>query len=160
MASIVIVCDQITKAVVAGSVNQFRGVTVIPGFFNLVNWRNPGSAFGMFAGSGDWKTIFLSLMPLVALVVIAFMLRHAKDRATVFALSLIAGGAVGNMIDRVRFGEVVDFLDFYIGTYHWPAFNVADSCITVGVALYVYSTFKNPHENTPKDEQPESAEVK
>ena len=157
VAAAVVVADQISKAVISAYVDPFRAISIIPGFFNIVNWRNPGSAFGMFASAGSWKTAFLSVMPLLALVIIAFVLRQTKERFSVFALSLIAGGAVGNLIDRLRFGEVIDFLDFYAAGHHWPAFNVADSAITVGVILYIYVTYKTPRPEQTNDATPEGS---
>ncbi len=131
----VVLLDQVTKALVAHYIEPNRAVEVIPGLFNIVYWTNPGAAFGIFRSGGALRTVLLSAMSIVALAVVAVLLRRSRDRLTTLALSLIAGGAVGNLIDRARFGEVVDFLDFYIGRHHWPAFNVADSAITVGALM-------------------------
>lgn len=133
----VAVLDQATKAVVTATLALHESIRVIPGLFSIVYVRNPGFAFGMGSDGGAAITVFLIGVTLAALVVIGILIRQAEDRLTVFALSLIAGGACGNLIDRVRFGEVVDFLDLYLGSYHWPAFNVADSAITVGVVLSI-----------------------
>ena len=141
----VIIVDQATKAVIAGSLDLNEVVEVIPGFFNIVYFKNPGAAFGIMRNAGALKTVFLSGVTIVALVVIGALIRQSRDAVTTLVLSLVAGGAVGNLVDRVRFGYVVDFLDLYVGAYHWPAFNVADSAITSGVITLVFLfSFKHP----------------
>jgi signal peptidase II len=118
--------------------------TVIPGFFNVIRSENTGVAFSMFAeGGGRWHTIGLVTLSLTAIVVLAFMLWKIErlDRVSAVALSLIFGGAIGNVWDRVRAGAVTDFLDFYFGTYHWATFNVADSAICVGAGLLLLTMF-------------------
>lgn len=135
IAVAVALIDQITKAVVTARFFVTESVSVIPGLFNLAYYRNPGAAFSILASGGTGRTVFLLATSVVALIIIGFMGRRAKGIAQTAALGLIAGGALGNLIDRVRNGYVVDFLDFYVGGYHWPAFNVADSAITVGVFL-------------------------
>ncbi len=133
--------DQLTKYIVMRSLNLNQVVETVPGLFDLVYFKNPGAAFGIFNDGGIWRTVFLIGTSVVSLVVIGALLRQSKDTLMTFALSLIAGGAVGNLIDRVRFGAVVDFLYFHAGEYYWPAFNVADSAITVGVALAIASYY-------------------
>lgn len=137
----VIILDQATKAVIIRRLYLNEAIEVIPGFFSIVYFRNPGAAFGIFNRGGILSLVFLIGASIAALVIIAVLLRQARDSFTSFTLSLIAGGAVGNLIDRVRFGTVVDFLYFYIRDYHWPAFNVADSAITAGVMLAIYSFY-------------------
>lgn len=137
----VAIADQATKALVTAGLGKNQSVEVVPGILNLVHYHNPGAAFGVLTGSGLLGTVFLVLVTLVALVVLAILIRKSSDVLSVFALSLITGGAVGNLIDRLRLGAVVDFLDFHIGPYHWPAFNVADSAISVGVALALYAFY-------------------
>lgn len=134
----VIIADQITKALVLSYLDPYSALEIIPGFFSLVNVRNPGAAFGILNDGGELRTLFLIGVSIVAFVIIAFLLRHSRNKVESLALSLIGSGAIGNLIDRLRFGEVVDFLDFSIGSYHWPAFNVADSAITLGVIVYLY----------------------
>lgn len=131
----VVFLDQATKTLIGWYLKENSVVRVVPGFFNIVNWKNPGAAFGLLREGDILRTAFLVGVSILALAVIAFLIRQSREGFTVFSLSLVAGGAVGNLIDRLRFGEVVDFLDFYIGGWHWPAFNVADSAITAGVAL-------------------------
>jgi signal peptidase II len=97
---------------------------------------NPGAAFGILSGiHGAWRSVFFISVTLTALIVIAVLIRKTHERLLVFAFSLIAGGAIGNVIDRVRYGEVVDFIQWYVKSYYWPSFNVADSAISIGVGL-------------------------
>jgi len=133
---IVLILDQYTKHFVDTHIRKHEIVTVIPGFFNLTNVRNPGAAFGILSGiHGAWRSIFFISITLTALIVIAVLIRKTHERLLIFAFSLIAGGAIGNVIDRVRYGEVVDFIQWYVKSYYWPSFNVADSAISIGVGL-------------------------
>ncbi len=140
VAAVVVLLDQITKAIILAQVPLYETIPVIPGFFNITHIQNPGGAFGFFAGGSILlrKVVFLLLSSAAAIFVL--YLYHQvplRRRWLSFGLALIFGGAVGNLIDRIRFDvRVVDFLDFYIGRYHWPSFNVADSAITVGVAIF------------------------
>ena len=127
--------DQITKHVIASRFPLHDSQPLISGFFNLVHVRNRGMAFGIMNRPGaDWGFYILlgATLGAVALLLFWFYRLKSEDRGMVLPLSLILGGATGNLLDRVRMGEVIDFLDFHIGPYHWPAFNVADSAITVG----------------------------
>jgi len=136
----VIVTDQITKAYILNALPLFDSIPVIPGLFSITHIHNPGGAFGLLADQASWirKGVFLILSSAAAVIVLYFHHRTPKTHPWLAAgLALIFGGAVGNLIDRFRFGKVVDFLDFYIGTAHWPAFNVADSAITIGVGIFV-----------------------
>ncbi|MEE9591602.1 MAG: signal peptidase II [Thermodesulfobacteriota bacterium] len=143
---VVVLLDQITKAIISHRLNLNQTIGVMAGFFNIVYIKNPGAAFGLFRGWGSMRGIFLVIVTLLALIIIIYIYRKTTERLLRFSLSLIAGGAIGNLIDRVRLGEVVDFLDFYIGKYHWPAFNIADSAITVGVFIAVVELyFKKPN---------------
>ena len=134
-ALIVAALDQLSKLAVLRSLRLHESMTVIPGFFDLVHVRNRGMAFGFMNRPGmDLGFYFLVAASIAALILIlAWCIRlKGSDPRLTFGLSLIMGGALGNLIDRLRFGEVVDFLDLYAGRFHWPAFNVADSAITVG----------------------------
>lgn len=135
---VVLVLDQFTKALVTAMVEPLGTVEVIPGLFSIVNVTNPGAAFGILKGGGP---LLLILITLVALALIAYLLTQTKDLFVTVSLSLIAGGAIGNLIDRILLSEVVDFLDFYIGPYHWPAFNVGDIAITAGVGIYLLAIY-------------------
>jgi signal peptidase II len=146
-AAVIVLLDQVTKALVLQYFQLYDAVSIVPGFFNLTHIRNPGGAFGVLAGGGSTLRNMLFLgAGSVALGMILFFLRATpdKERLMRFTLALIFGGAIGNIIDRLRFGEVVDFLDFYLGSLHWPAFNVADSAITVGIGLFVYHILFKP----------------
>ncbi|MFZ3045513.1 MAG: signal peptidase II [Desulfatirhabdiaceae bacterium] len=141
VSGLVIVLDQITKAVILATLPLLDTILVIPGFFSIIHVRNPGGAFGFMAGQGPMvrSILFLVISGLAAGVIIWLYRRTpASFRLLRIALSLIFGGAIGNIIDRIRFGEVVDFLDVYIGELHWPAFNIADSAITIGMTVMIY----------------------
>ena len=134
----VLILDQITKVVALDRLPPGTPVPVIDGFFSLTLVMNPGLAFGMLSSTPAawrWVVAALSIGALTVLAMVGVRLLADGGWPTRLALGLVFGGAVGNLIDRGRFGAVVDFLDFYWRAYHWPAFNVADSAITVGVAL-------------------------
>jgi signal peptidase II len=145
LASIVFALDRITKRIIESRMSVFDTYTVIPGFFDLVHARNRGAAFSMFADStSPLRPFFLIGLSLAALILVAGILRKAStlDKATAIGLSLILGGALGNVFDRIVSGAVTDFLDFYIGSLHWPAFNVADSAIVIGSGLLLLSLLR------------------
>ena len=145
LAAAVFALDRLTKRLIEHNVSAFDAHPVIPGFFDIVHARNRGAAFSMFADSTSaWRPFFLIGLSLAALVLVAVILRNASrlDRPTAIGLSLILGGALGNVFDRIVSGAVTDFLDFYIGALHWPAFNVADSAIVIGSALLLISLLR------------------
>jgi signal peptidase II len=137
----ILLLDQWTKTAVQAQFPLYRSVPVIEGFFNLTHVRNRGGAFGVFGGErGELGTFLFIGISVVAVGVLLYLFLKSKEKDGLlrFSLSLILSGALGNLADRLRFGEVIDFLDFYVGTYHWPAFNIADSAISVGVALMAF----------------------
>jgi signal peptidase II len=137
-ALVVLILDQVTKLIALDRLLPGIPVSVVDGFFSLTLVMNPGLAFGMLSSTPSawrWVVAVLSMVALAVLTVVGARLLSAGGRVTRLALGLIFGGAVGNLIDRGRFGAVVDFLDFHWRGYHWPAFNAADSAISVGVAL-------------------------
>jgi signal peptidase II len=148
---VIIVLDRLTKYLIAKSIPLEAGNDVIPGCFRLVHLENPGSAFSFLAEStSPWRGPALIAISLVALIVIAALLW--KDRRTsrkTVALALILGGALGNLWDRLADGTVTDFLDFYIGSHHWPAFNMADSAIVTGALLLLTRMLWPPSEELP-----------
>ena len=138
IALVVLVLDQLTKLIALERLAPGIPVGVVDGFFSLTLVLNPGLAFGMLSSTPTtwrWVVAVLSMGALAVLGVVGLRLMAAGGFIACLALGLIFGGAVGNLVDRGRFGAVVDFLDFYWRSYHWPAFNVADSAISVGVAL-------------------------
>ena len=144
----VVALDWLTKAAVAGTMPYGSAEALVPGFFNLVHARNPGIAFSLFADSAPWfRDVVLPAVSLAAVGIIAFMFRklHELPAASRVALALVLAGAVGNLSERLLHGYVTDFLDFYVGAYHWPAFNVADSAITVGATLLILESFLGRH---------------
>jgi signal peptidase II len=153
IAALVVVLDRFTKGLVAQRISLHESVDVIPGLFRLTHVQNPGAAFGLFSeSSSEWKVAMLILFSVAALAVVSALLwKNGKAmNATAIALSLVFGGALGNLWDRVLSGRVIDFLDFYIGSHHWPAFNVADSAIVVGALLLLSEIFLSPHEEKEK----------
>ncbi|CAN5253310.1 signal peptidase II [soil metagenome] len=140
IAAIIILLDQVTKVTIS-KLFAYGEIYPVTSFFNLVLAHNKGAAFSFLANESGWQRYFFTGMSLIAAVVIIYLIRrHAGQRMFSWALALILGGAIGNVIDRVRFGYVVDFLDFYIPNSNWPhfpAFNVADSAICIGAALFI-----------------------
>ena len=137
VALITLLLDQLTKIAVVGAF-QLGEALPITSFFNLVRVHNPGAAFSFLADAGGWQRWFFTGLGVVAAGVMVYLLRmHAGQALFCLALSLLLGGAVGNVIDRLLYSHVIDFLDFYYGTWHFPAFNVADSAITVGAGLLI-----------------------
>lgn len=139
-AGIVVLIDQVSKAAIWTYIPLFHSIPVIPGFFDLTHVHNPGGAFGFFAQKSEGLRQFFFLVLTSVAIIMIFLFYRSIPRShpwLSFGLALIFGGAIGNLIDRIRFGEVVDFLKFYIGRYQWPSFNVADSAITVGVGIFV-----------------------
>ena len=142
LAAVVLILDQISKAWILENFRHLERLSVTS-FFNLVLVFNPGASFSFLADAGGWqKWFFVGLALMISLWLLSLLRKHAQERLLPTALSLILGGALGNVIDRLRFGAVVDFLDFHLAGYHWPAFNVADSAITVGVALMLWHQFR------------------
>lgn len=144
IAIIVLLLDRLTKWAVDRNIALRDSIVVIPGFFRLTHVENPGAAFGLFAESPTpWKIGALVSFSILALIVVSALLwKHSHTLSTTaIGLSLILGGAMGNLWDRMIYGRVVDFLDFYVGSYHWPAFNVADSAIVIGAILLIAEIF-------------------
>jgi signal peptidase II len=141
VAGLVVVIDQISKVIIFETLPLYGTVSVIPGFFNITHVHNPGGAFGFLANHSEaWRHfVFLFISALAVGLIIYYY--HKTPRSYMLlscSFALILGGAIGNMIDRVRLGVVIDFLDFYISSLHWPAFNVADSAISIGITIFIY----------------------
>jgi signal peptidase II len=151
LAVLVVALDRWTKHLAATRIRLYQHVTVIPGFFRLTHTENTGAAFSLFADSpSHWKTTLLIAFSVVAMLVVAVMLwkQPRPLTSTGIALSLILGGAAGNLWDRLLHGRVVDFLLFYVKQYQWPVFNLADSSIVVGACLLVLEIlFVHPKSN-------------
>jgi len=142
IAVILILLDQVTKITISKAF-LYGQVKAITSFFNLTLVYNKGAAFSFLANESGWQRYFFTGIGLLAALIIIFMLkRHAGQRMFCTALSFILGGAIGNVIDRLLYGHVIDFLDFYIGKWHFPAFNVADSAICIGAALFILDEFR------------------
>lgn len=148
--AIIVFFDQLTKALVDRLMPLHHSIPIIDNFFSLTYVRNTGAAFGIFSGSHEaFRLPFLILVSILALGFVFMMLKRLPEEQTglITALAFIIGGALGNLIDRVLYGEVIDFLDFYWSHYHWPAFNVADSFITIGVMITLYYLIKEKGED-------------
>lgn len=142
IAFIVLVMDLATKYWVESSLNYGQQIP-ITSFFNLVLTYNAGAAFSFLSDASGWQRWFLSGIALTASIIIIILLRkYPENKLFCLALSLVLGGALGNLWDRITLGHVVDFLDFYIGNYHWPAFNIADSAIFIGAILLIVDSFR------------------
>ena len=145
VALAVIVADHLTKFWVSSVLDYQAFIPVLP-FFSLVLVHNTGAAFSFLADAGGWQRWFFVAVGVIATVVIVRLLkRHAHETRLAFALALVLGGALGNVIDRVVLGHVVDFLYFHYKSFAWPAFNVADSAITVGAALLIWDSLRGKH---------------
>jgi signal peptidase II len=137
LAAAIVAVDQSTKTFIE-RLFDYGDVHPVTGFFNLVLTYNKGAAFSFLAGASGWQKQFLTVVGIVASLFIVYLLaRHGTQRLFSLALSLILGGAIGNVIDRLAHGHVIDFLDFHYAGWHWPAFNVADSAIVCGAALLI-----------------------
>lgn len=141
IATLVVVADQLTKWVVLKQMTLYQQIFIIPGFFNLTRVHNPGGAFGFMAeqAPGVRVALFIVISVMAAgFIVYLYISTPEKYVWLLGGLALVFGGAIGNLIDRVRFGEVIDFLDFYVANTHWPAFNIADSGISIGMTILVF----------------------
>jgi len=146
----VVLLDLITKAYIDSNMSLHESVVVIGGFLNIMYVRNPGAAFSFLASaSPGFRSVFFLTVTVTAIVLVLYYIAKSKteEPLMIFALSLIMSGALGNFIDRVRLGEVIDFIDVHLGAYHWPAFNVADSAITVGDFIMLFALYKRPKEH-------------
>jgi len=143
LAAAIVVVDQLSKFAILRSLSFGERIAVVPGLFDLTLVYNRGAAFSFLAGASGWQRWFFTGLGIAAAIFIVWLLaRHGSQRLFAFALSLILGGAIGNVIDRVVHGQVVDFLLVYWQRWHWPAFNVADSGITVGAVLLIVDEFR------------------
>jgi len=143
LSALVIVLDQATKWLAAAVLDPYRPLPLVP-LLNLTLMYNEGAAFSFLADAGGWQRWFFACFAiLMSVVLVVWLLRLGpREHLMAAALSLVVGGAVGNLIDRVLTGRVVDFIDLYVGDWHWPAFNVADSAITLGVALLLLGNLR------------------
>ncbi|HMN64550.1 MAG: lipoprotein signal peptidase [Burkholderiaceae bacterium] len=143
LAAAIVFVDQLTKFAILRSFSFGERLAVVPGLFDLTLVYNRGAAFSFLAGASGWQRWFFTGLGVAAAIFIVWLLaRHGTQRLFAFALALILGGAIGNVIDRVARGQVVDFLLVYWQRWHWPAFNVADSAITVGAVLLIVDEFR------------------
>ena len=144
-AIIVTIIDQITKVWITAEFILYEVKTIIPGFFNIIHIRNKGMAFGIFSKSENIIPFYIITgISIILIIVLTYWFISENPDSSVMKIGggFILGGATGNLIDRIRLGEVIDFLDFYMKTWHWPAFNVADAAINIGVSIIIISVYK------------------
>ncbi len=142
IAALIIVGDQLTKLWIVKILQAGQVIRLTP-FLNLVLAYNKGAAFSFLASASGWQRYFFAGFSIVAIVfILYFMRKNAGQKLFCCAFTFILGGAIGNLIDRLFYGQVTDFIDFYVGTWHWPAFNIADSAISIGVVLFVLDEFR------------------
>lgn len=149
LSIVVVLIDQFTKFLVVHHLTPAQAITLLP-FFNIILRYNQGAAFSFLGGAGGWQVLFLSVISIVVIIaLLIWLLRlHYPNSWTACALSLIIGGAAGNLIDRLRSAVVIDFFDFHIGNWHYATFNVADSAIVAGVLMLLLQTFFKPTKKT------------
>jgi len=142
LSSLVIMLDQITKLAADKLLTLHLPVPVIPNFFNLTLAYNKGAAFSFLNDAGGWQRWFFTVLAMAVSVVLIFWIKNLsqRERWTAAALALILGGAIGNVIDRIIYGHVIDFIQWYYGRFYWPSFNIADSAITVGATILIIQT--------------------
>lgn len=144
IVSLIIILDQATKTAILKWLPLYHSIDVIKGFFSLTHIHNPGGAFGLLANQSEYvrAIFFLFIASIATCLIFYFYITTPKTHSTLATgFALIFGGALGNLIDRIRFGEVVDFLDFYVGNFHWHTFNVADGAVSIGIVIFAYHLF-------------------
>ncbi len=148
---IVLILDQWTKIAVMNSMDLYQSIQVLP-FFNFTYVHNYGAAFSFLGDAGGWQRWFFTAIAVAVSMAIFWWLKQSPKQQTLLpvAFSFILGGALGNVYDRLAYGYVVDFLDFYVGQWHWPAFNIADSAIFIGAALLIVDMFINKENDNTK----------
>ena len=145
ISAVVVVLDLYTKHLVQNAF-LYGELLKVTSFFDLVRYHNTGAAFSFLANAGGWQKWFFTVITSVAVIVITYLIRkHHQEKLFCWSLALVLGGAIGNLYDRLTLGYVVDFLNFHINDLYWPAFNVADSAICVGVGLLLLDSFKKPN---------------
>jgi len=142
ISAIIVFLDYLTKKLIVSKIMLYESINVLP-FLNIVHVQNKGAAFSMLSNMGNKYFIAISV---VAIIAIAIYLSRLTKGLELVALSLILGGAIGNLIDRIFIGKVTDFIDVFVGRWHWPAFNVAHSALTIGIALFLLATIKQGKE--------------
>ncbi len=135
ISSSVALLDYLTKKIIVAKVMPYEAIDVLP-FLRIVHVKNPGAAFGLFS---NLNNIFFVAVSFIAIILIILYSLKIQKGLELFSLSMILGGATGNLIDRITIGKVVDFIDFFVGRWHWPAFNIADSALSIGIILFLYA---------------------
>ena len=151
LSALVLAADQVTKVLAAGMLELYVSIPVTP-MFNLTLMHNPGAAFSFLGDAGGWQRWFFSAIAIVVSFVLLFWIKKLtpEERWLAIALALVLGGAVGNLTDRLLYGYVIDFIDVYYQNWHWPAFNIADSAISVGVAILLIDALRPTAKSNPE----------
>ncbi|THB75591.1 MAG: lipoprotein signal peptidase [Gammaproteobacteria bacterium] len=159
LSVVVVIADQITKILVLQNFQYQESIAIFPSF-NLVHVHNYGAAFSFLSDAGGWQRWLFAVLALVFSVLIVLWISRLKpgERFTAIGLALVLGGAIGNLVDRIYHGYVIDFLDFYMGTSHWPAFNVADIAISIGVVALIILSFFDDKERDDRGRDNNNAE--
>lgn len=144
ISSLVVGLDVVTKMIIVERIRLYDSISVLP-FLNIVHVENKGAAFSILSDMGNNYFIVISF---IAISVIIVYLSKLSKGLELYAMSLILGGAIGNLIDRIRIGKVIDFIDIFVGRHHWPAFNVADSALTIGIILFLIATIRHGRAST------------
>lgn len=145
IAAAIVVCDQLSKIWISKLLKMGQTIDVTS-FFNLVLAYNKGAAFSFLASASGWQRYFFTAISIIAVIfILYFIKKNTRQKLFCWSFSLILGGAIGNLIDRLMYGHVIDFIDFHINTWHWPAFNIADSAITIGAILFVIDELRRVH---------------
>ena len=143
ISAVIVIVDLYTKHLIQNAFVYGEHLT-INSFFDLVRYHNEGAAFSFLSDAGGWQKWFFAAISVIAVIVITYLIKkHSEQKLFCFGLALVLGGAIGNLYDRITLGYVVDFLNFHINNHYWPAFNIADSAICVGVAMLLWDSFKN-----------------
>jgi signal peptidase II len=156
IAALIAAADRLTKLWIIDTLDYGSEIEIVSGFFSIVHFRNPGAAFGMASGlASPWREALLISVAVLAVVLLGNLVRMSSPSERLLRVSAasIIGGAIGNLYDRIAYGEVVDFLYVYWGDWHWPAFNVADSCITVGAILLIVATARGESQDVDEADQ-------
>lgn len=151
LSGVIILLDQVTKVIADKTLEMHEYIPVIPGFFNFTLAYNEGAAFSFLSEAGGWQRWFFTALALIVSIILIVWLKRLpnNDRWSAIALACIIGGAIGNLIDRMIYGHVIDFIDWYYKGFHWPAFNIADSAIFIGAALLILASLfgEDPAQN-------------
>ncbi len=143
ISAAIVFLDYVTKQIIVSKLVLYNGINILP-FLNIVHVENKGAAFSLFSNLGNKFFIVISLIAICAIIIYLSKLPKGLE---FYSLTMILGGAVGNLVDRIRIGKVIDFIDIYVNKWHWPAFNVADSALSIGIVLFIFANIRSGKKN-------------